>query len=229
MEDETKTNVINSKMNYSTPIAIVLAGIIIAGALYFSDSKKAVAPDTTNNTLNQKLVVNIKNVKTDNEPFIGNPNAPVAMAVWFDYLCGACKYNEQNLISPLIEEYVKAGTLKIIFKDFAFLSPISEQIAVTGRAVWDTYPEKFYDWHKFMLANQGKNLPPTNFVGMDKDILDKLVIKNEVQYKQNVQMDKAEGAKFGVNATPSMIVSDQLIVGVPQYDVIKTMIDSLLK
>ena len=32
----------------------------------------------------------------------------------------------------------------------------------------------------------------------------------------------------GVNATPSMIVADQLIVGVPQYAEFKSYLDSLL-
>jgi protein-disulfide isomerase len=218
MQTETKTN-------YSTPIAIVLAGIIIAGAMYFSDGKKAVAPDTD---LNQS-VVNIKNVKADSEPFIGNPNAPVVMAVWFDYQCPACQYNEQNLISPLVDEYVKTGKLKIIFKDFAFLSPQSQVIAVAGRAVWEAYPDKFYDWHKFILLNQGKTVSVTDYPGIDKVIIEKMIAEKTVSYQEMVDADKVEGVKFGVNATPSFILGDKLYVGVPQYDVVKQMIDSLLK
>jgi protein-disulfide isomerase len=233
MQTETKTN-------YSTPIAIVLAGIIIAGAMYFSDGKKAVAPDTD---LNQS-VVNIKNVTADSEPFIGNPNAPVVMAVWFDYQCPACQFNEQNLISPLVDEYVKTGKLKIIFKDFAFLGlpqiPDSMNLALMARAVWEGYPDKFYEWHKIVFDNQGDentgwatkdviaNLTQ-KVSGIDMAVIEGLLVKNSAKYTTAIENSKKEGIKFGINATPSFILGDKLQVGVPQYAVVKQMIDSLLK
>jgi protein-disulfide isomerase len=229
-----------SKINYSTPIAIVLAGIIIASAMYFSDGKKAVAPEVDN----KANIVSIKNVKIDDEPFIGNPNAPVTMAVWFDYQCPACQYNEQNLISPLVVEYVKTGKLKIIFKDFAFLGlpqiQDSMNLALTARAVWEAYPDKFYEWHKTIFTNQGKENTgwATKAVitdltkkvsGIDMVVIDNLLNTNLAKYKKLIEDNKNEGIKFGINATPSFIIGDTLQVGVPQYAVVKQMIDSLLK
>lgn len=237
MEPETNLNAPN-KSNYSIPIAIVLAGIIIAGAMYFSDGKKPTTPDTTANP--SISTVDIKNVKTDGEPFIGNPNAPVVMAEWSDYQCPACQYGEENLITPLIADYVKAGKLKVIFKDFAFLGPDSQTLALTARAIWEAYPDKFYEWRKAEFDNQGQENTGwatkavidgliAKVAGIDQTVVDGLLAKNSVKYQAQIDADKAEGTKFGVNATPSFIIGNRLLVGVPQYTSVKTLIDTLLK
>ena len=226
-----------TKSNYSTPIAIVLAGIIIAGALYFGDNKKVAVPDKA---ITQASATLIEQVKTDGEPFVGNPNAPVVMAEWFDYQCPACRYGDQNMITPLVADYVKAGKLKIVFKDFAFLGPDSQTLALTARAVWEAYPEKFYEWHKTFFDNQGQEntgwatkevIASLNkkVSGLDQSVIDGLLAKKSIKYQAAIDADKAEGAKLGVNATPSFIIGNELKVGVPQYVDIKNIIDGLLK
>lgn len=221
-----------TKSNYSVPIAIVLAGVIIAGAMYFGGNNKAVSPIPKANLIDQ--------VNLSGEPFIGNPQAPVTMAEWFDYQCPACQYADQNLITPLIMEYVKTGKVKIIFKDFAFLGPDSQTLALTARAVWEAYPDKFYDWRKTIFDNQGQentgwatkpvidNLTK-KVAGIDQAVIDNLLAKNSLNYQTSIEADKTEGTRLGVNATPSFIIADQLKVGVPQYATIKVIIDSLLK
>jgi protein-disulfide isomerase len=211
-----------NKTNYSTPVAIVLAGVIIASAMYFSDGRKVQTP------LPVETTSLIEQVDLNTSPVLGNPNAPVVMAVWFDYLCGACGYNEKEIISKLVDDYVKVGKVKIIFKDFAFLSPQSQTIAVAGRAVWEAYPDKFYDWHKFILLNQDKKVSVTDYSGIDRIIIEKMIAEKKVSYQKMVDADKVEGIKFGINATPSFILGDKLYVGVPQYDVVKQIIDDLL-
>lgn len=232
METETK------KLNLAMPIAIVLAGIFIAGAIYFGGTKKAETPAAK--TFDQTPAVNIKNIKLDGQPFIGNPNAPVTIAYWFDYQCPACKYNEQNLMSPLVADYVKAGKVRVVFKDFAFLSADSQTLGITARAIWEAYPDKFYEWHKVIFTNQGQEQSgwatkevivalTAKVSGIDQAVIDSLILKNQSKYQKALDADKAEGEKFGVGATPSFIVSDQLIVGVPKYEQLKSYLDGLLK
>ncbi len=232
--------------NYSVPISIVLAGIFIALAIYFGGSAPDIKP--ANNNFNQPSAVNIKNVKVENSPFIGNPNAPITIAYWFDYQCPACKYNEENLMIPLVENYVKTGKVKIVFKDFPFLGlnkkplPIMDSInlAVTARAVWEAFPDKYYEWHKTIFAKQGQensgwatpevieNITKAVF-GPDSAIISKLVSDKGEIYKTQISADKAEGASFGVDATPSFIVDTELIRGAPAYKQLANYIDSLIQ
>ena len=227
----------NQTSNYSTPIAIILAGVIIAGVIYFTESKKVIVPEKILNQTNSTL---IEKVKIDGEPFVGNPNATVVIAEWFDYQCPACQYADQNMITPLVADFVKAGKLKIVFKDFAFLGHDSQTLALTARAIWEAYPEKFYEWHKTMFENQGKENTgwatkdvitsiTKKVSGIDMTVIDGLLAKNSVKYQSAVDADKAEGVNFGVNATPSFIIGNELNSGVPQYSDVKAIIDNLLK
>jgi protein-disulfide isomerase len=228
-----------SKSNYSVPVVIILAGIIIASAMYFSNGNKAVAPDQKN-IVDQSAIVDIKNVELEGDPYIGNPNAPVTIAMWFDYQCPACKYGEINLITPLVIDYVKTGKVRIVFKDFSFLGPDSLTLSLVARAVWEAYPDKFYEWHRVIFTNQGQentgwatktvidNLTKT-ITGIDQAVIDDLIVKNSIKYKADVDADKTEGIKFGIRATPSFIIGNQVINGVPQYNEIKLIINSLIK
>ena len=227
METETKTN-------YSIPIVIILAGIIIAGAMYFNDGRKTEKPT------DQPLIVDIKNVNVDDDPFIGNPNAPVVIAEWFDYQCPACRYADQNIITPLVADYVRSGQVKIVFKDYAFMSADSFSIALTARAVWEAYPDKFYQWHKVFFDNQGSentgwatkeviNSLTSKVPGIDLAVIDGMITKNLVKYQTAMEADKQEGLSFGIRSTPSFIIGDKLQVGAPQYSSFKILVDSLLK
>jgi protein-disulfide isomerase len=232
-----------TKNNFAMPIAIVLAGIIIAGAVYFNDGKKTETATNNSNTFG-KVVVDIKNVKVEGDPFIGDPKAPIAIAYWFDYQCPACKFSELNLMTPLVADYVKTGKVKVIFKDFAFLGlpqiTDSNTLAITARAIWEKYPNLYYEWHKMIFNNQGQentgwatkaviaNLTK-QIPGIDMAVIDKLIADNSAKYQKAMDGNKAEGVKFGVNATPSFIIADQIIVGAPQYAQLKAFIDNLLK
>src|SRR5260221_13731001 len=104
------------------------------------ESPTAAEPATTS--------ADVTKVSQEGVPFIGRPDAPVVMAYWYDYQCPYCRQQEENVMPQLIEDYVKPGKVKILFKDFAFLGPDSQTAGLAARAVWAIAPDKFYDWHK---------------------------------------------------------------------------------
>src|SRR3989338_8692313 len=143
------------------PASIIIAGLLVGGGLYFGLSKSggSVGQGDTQPAAN----VDIKDVKTEGAPFIGRADAKVVLAYWFDYQCPYCKAVDvggipQIPIEPampvLIKEYVDKGKLKIVFKDFAFLSEDSTTAALYENAVWNLYPDKFYEWHEAMFRAQ---------------------------------------------------------------------------
>jgi protein-disulfide isomerase len=244
MQTEVFTDKIN-RSNYSTPVVIILAGIIIAGVIYFGGSHKVVAPDSNMPVSNQTLSVDIKNVQTTGIPYIGDLNATVTMAVWFDYQCSVCKYNEEVLIDKLVTDYVKTGKMRIVFKNIAFLGlpqiTDSLNLALTASAVWEAYPNKFFEWHKVIFSNQGKENTgwatksviadlTKKVVGIDTNIIDKLVTDNYKKYQAVIEANQIEGVKFGIVSTPSFIIGDHLFVGVTQndYTSVRTIIEDLL-
>ncbi len=241
MDTNTTSNDSDSGVSqYLTPIAVLLGAIIIAGAFYFGNGSAPAT--TTQNTGNTQTatIVNIKDIKTDGEPFIGDKNAPVTMALWYDYQCTFCKLFDINSMPKIYSEYIKTGKLRVVFKDFAFLGPDSYIDGLFSRSVWDLYPDKFYTWFQAMYkAQDGENTGfgdlqsieklAKTIPGLDVSKIIANMNSKKDEYKAVMSADRAEGNKMGVRGTPSMIIGKQLLVGAQPYDVIKAAIDAELK
>ncbi len=227
------------------PGAIIIAGALMAGALYFAlAGTRAPAgggPVAAN--------VNIKDVKiTDDDPYIGEKNAPVIIAYWSDYQCPYCKAVEvggipqipiEPAIPKIISEYVNTGKVKIVFKDYPFLSEDSDTAALYGRAVWKLYQSKYYEWREAMykaqdeehggFGNEASILELSGKIaGIDKNALKADVAANKDTYTERITADRAEGASFGINGTPGFITGETLIPGASEFPQFKAAIDAQL-
>lgn len=229
---------------YLVPIAIVVAGALIAGAVYFSNSGGSGTPDDGLPSVNVKDV----NIQAD-DPVIGERDAPVTLAYWFDYQCPFCKAFDVGGISQipiepalpvLVKDYVETGKLKIVFKDYAFLGPDSETAALYKHAVWDLYPDKFYEWHEAMFkaqdeenggfGNEASILELSRKIsGLDANALKAKVSEKREAYLGLIDEDRAEGAKFGIQGTPGVITGKVLIPGADDIETFKAAIDAQLK
>ena len=66
---------------FLVPGSVVIAGLLIAGAVYWNNQHPAPVGNTGTPPA---PAVDIKDVKTDGEPFIGSANAPITIAYWSD-------------------------------------------------------------------------------------------------------------------------------------------------
>lgn len=229
--------------------AIVITLAIIGGTVYFLMSQHPggqgqglatvpanITPPAPPSNPAAAQPVDIANVNTAGEPFIGNPKAPVTIAMWFDYQCPFCKSLDESMMPSLVADYINTGKVKFVYKDFAFLGPDSQTAALIARAVWDAAPQKFYDWNSAMFAHQdGENsgwgnkddiLALTKTIsGIDESKVEQLLAANSDKYQQAIDADKAEGPAFGVNGTPALIIGKQLVIGQP-FSAIKPLIDA---
>jgi protein-disulfide isomerase len=241
----------NSQKNM-TPMAVVLGAIIIAGAIMYSKGPVA-APSAANQQAAAPKVstapaasaapaanVNVKDVTSDNEPFIGAANAPAVLAYWSDYQCPFCKQFETTTMQQLMDTYVKTNKLRIIFKDFSFLGDDSQTGALVARAVWENYPNQYFAWREAMFNKQdGENsgfgdmasvIDVTKTIsGIDANKISQLVTANKDKYQKEIDADKAEGSKFGIHGTPGFITGTQLISGAVPLANFQSAIDAQLK
>ncbi len=221
---------------YLTPIAVVLGAGIIALAFMFGQggSKENAKP--------ADVAVDVKDVKTDGVPFIGSPTAPVTMAVWFDYQCPFCQQFELTVTPELIKNYVKDGKLRIVFKDFQFLGEDSMTAALYSHAVWEAHPEQYHNWLTAVMqahTDEGDagfgNLASIDKVtaekvpGIDVARVNALMVSKKDAYTKVINDSRAEGAAFGINGTPSMIVGTKLLSGAVPYATLAAAVDEALK
>ncbi len=226
---------------YLIPVAVIAAAVIIALAIMFNHGAQAVQQAATTKN-GATPTVNIANVKTDGEAFIGSPTAPVTMAVFLDYQCPYCKQFDQTVLSQLNTNYVQTGKLRVVFKDFQFLGNDSMAGAEFGRAVWATYPDQYGAWISDMFNAQDEEGDKgfgnqASIVAMTKAQLPKidtakivaLIAANKAQYDTAIAADRTEGASYGINGTPSVIIGTQLLQGGQTYANVAALIDAQLK
>lgn len=222
---------------YFLPIAVVLAGLFIAGAVMWSNAHPSAAPSGTGTTPS----VNIKDVNIDGAPFIGQANAPVTIVEWSDYQCPFCKQFELTTLPQIMTDYVNTGKVKVVFMDFSFLGNDSVTAALYNRSIWKLYPDKYLAWRTAMYTAQDQegdqgfgnaasiDKLDATIKGIDVAKVTADVKANTATYQAAVDADKAEAQKVGVNATPSFVIGAQLIQGAYPYATFKAALDTLLK
>ncbi|MFA6408284.1 MAG: thioredoxin domain-containing protein [Candidatus Paceibacterota bacterium] len=232
------------------PVAVILAGIFIAGAVIWSGSHPAKAPGTADDGAIGAPVVDSKSVKTEGNPFIGKADAPVTIAFWSDFQCPYCRAVEVGgipqitipaALPDIIKNYVDTGKVKVVFMDFTFLGNDSIAAALYSHSVWKLYPNKYFEWREAVFSSQDEEGDqgfgdPESIDKLDATIsgLDAAKIAADVKantaiYQAMIDSDMAEAGKMGVTATPSFVIGKQMLAGAYPYAKFQEVIDAALK
>jgi len=235
--------------NKFLPLAVVLAGLFIAGAVLWNGSRPSTGAQQAGGTAPAPSA-DIKKVKTAGNPFIGREDAPVTIAFWSDFQCPFCKAAEVGGIPQIptppslpdiIKNYVDTGKVKIVFMDFTFLGADSVTAALYNRSVWKLYPAAYFEWRTAMYTAQDEegdqgfgdaaSIDKLNATipGIDAAKVAADVKANTATYQAMLDSDKAEAGKAGVNATPAFIIGKEVILGAYPYARFQAAIDAVLK
>lgn len=229
-----------TKANYSTPIAIVIAGVIIAGAMYFSDGKKLSGPEAkvpvqAVSGLDQVLPV------SNTDHIRGNPNAPIIIVEYSDTECPFCS-RFHSTMKQVIEAYGKTGQVAWVYRHFPIdqLHPKSRNEAVAlecagelgGNDKFWQYTDRIYE---ITPANNGLDvaeLPKiAEYVGLDVAKFNTCLVSGKYDALIQGQIENAQAT--GAGGTPWSIIitknGQYSINGAQPLASIKQTIDTLLK
>lgn len=234
--------------------AIIIAGIIIAGAVLLKGSN---APTSQNGNDNGIPLTTLAPVGIDDKT-LGNPKAKITLVLYEDFQCPFCGAvsglaSDTEAIQYLkkidpswtpfmtgVNEYVKKGDVRFVYRDWAFLGPESTKSAEAARCAGDQ--GKFWEYHDYLYAHQnGENKgnfsdPRLKFfakdLGLNTALFDKCLDENK--YAQAVALSKTEGSKAGVNGTPKGFILRKgkivaTIDGAESWTTVKPKIDAALK
>jgi protein-disulfide isomerase len=214
---------------YMTPIAVLLGAVIIAFALAYG--RGAITPSAGTGGQPGAAAVDVSQVPTDGVPYIGDADAPVTMALFYDYQCPFCKQFEEQVSPALFEQYVKTGKLKIYFEDFQFLGQDSVAASEFGRAVWALYPDQFYPWFVAMFDAQDAEgdqgfgdqdsiiaMTKAKVPSVDTDKVVAYIKANQAAIDASVNASRSAGSSMGVNGTPSVIVGTKIFYALSPAD-----------
>ncbi len=94
----------------------------------------------------------------EGHPFIGKSDAPVTLEEWSDYLCPFCSRHFRQTVPPLLDQYVRTGQLKLVFRDLpiAGLHPTASQGHVAALCVGEQGAAAYWAMHDALFARQSE-------------------------------------------------------------------------
>lgn len=168
-------------------------------------------------------------------PERGEPNAPITIVEYADFQCPSCGAFTRSTAPRLVEQYVRTGQAKIVFKHFAWIGEESRRAAEASACAHAQ--GRFWDYHDILYANQrGENSGAfstatlkrlAGALGLDQAQFDSCV--DGRSYRAAVAADFNEVRSMGLTGTPTFFVNGQRIVGAQPYAVFERAIQAKLE
>ena len=224
----------------SVPIAIVIAGLLIAGSLYYSNQKvptKTMTKDTVDTTNN----VSLKPVSATDH-ILGNPEADLIIVEYSDTECPYCKVFHTTMLR-VMNEYGKDGKVAWVYRHFP-IEQLHSKARKEAEATECAYElggnEKFWEYINtlYRITNSNDSLDSSELpkiaktVGLDVDAFNSWLSSGK--YAEKVEADYQDAINAGGQGTPtSFIISKDgtqtPIKGALPYENLKDVLDALLK
>lgn len=192
-----------------TLVTLVVLALGLAGFVVY----RQLAPQSGGANVSGEL-------ELDGQPMLGEPDAPVTIAVFEDFKCPACQFFDAEVTPQIERELVNAGRARFYFVNYPFLGPDSTTAALAGECVYNQDPEAFWEFKTFVFRSQGPeserwatpaflaDIARNNLPGLDADALQRCI--EDETFAENVAADRAMGEAAGVQGTPSVFVNGQL-------------------
>lgn len=185
-------------------------------------------------------------VSVDDDPVLGNADAPVTIVEFSDYECPFCKRHYDQTHTQLVKNYVDTGKVKIVFRDLplSFHDPMATTEAIAANCAREQGGDAAY----WKLHDKMFSETTSNGTGLTKDQLNQFATEQGLnvtnfktcvdseKFKDEVTKDLADAGAAGATGTPSFVigktgsqVSGKLVVGAQPYSVFQAEIDALLQ
>jgi protein-disulfide isomerase len=201
--------------NLTVPMAILAAGIIIAGAIFFTNGKgTADLPKADNGKNTATTKIEMRPIDQNTDHIFGNPNADAIILTYSDTECPFCK-NFHITMQKIIKDYGTSGKVAWAYRNFP-LDQLHSKARKEAEALECANNlggnGKFFEFMDGIMA-----ITPSNN-GLDPTELPKIAVKiglnqtafetclSSGKFASKVQADLDDGAKVGVNGTPFSII-----------------------
>jgi protein-disulfide isomerase len=220
--------------NYVLPITIVIAGALIAGAVFLAGKSQTANPNQTGETIQARAYTPGK------DHILGNPNAEVKVVEYMDLECPHCK-EFHTTMNQIMDYYGESGRVAWIVRNFP-LAQIHSKAPQEHQAA-ECAADQGGDQAYFQFIDRVFAVSPTNN-GLDLSQLP--VIAKDMglsveefnscvesgKNAQKVQETYLEAMSLGAQGTPYVLImrgTDSIVLpGAQPYDSMRAAIDAVL-
>jgi len=222
------------------PISIIVAGLIIAGAVFFTKDSPTNSPTIANNESISEVA--IRPVSKDDH-ILGNPDAEIIIIEYSDFECPFCGRFHPTM-KKVMDEFGKDGQVAWVYRHMPLdqihklarpSSEASECVAdIGGNDKFWEFSEKVFDGQPNSLTTKALKDVAVE-IGIDGEKYDSCVADRT--FKDKVEADYQDGLLLAKNdpdfGTPYSLITtksgDQIpVVGAQSFDAIAGVIRELL-
>lgn len=219
------------KQTISIPLAIIIAGAIIAGAVFYNKTPKAPEKNTNEPTIEI----------TSNDHILGNPDAELTIIEYSDTECPFCKRFHVTM-HQIMDAYGKDGKVNWVYRPFpldqlhskarkeAEAAECANELG--GNEKFWAYLDKVYETTPSNNGLDENELPKiAGSIGLDVNKFNECLSSGK--FATRVEESLQSGIKLGVSGTPLSIIVDKdgnktPINGALPFTDVKTLIDQAL-
>jgi protein-disulfide isomerase len=188
-------------------IIVVVVVIIVAGS--GGSSGGGAKPSGEQETEVAKLLKGIPQERN----VLGKSTAPVTLIEYGDLQCPICKEYSEEILPPIIEEQVKNGEVKIVYRDYIIIS--EESIPAGEAALAAGEQGKGWSFIELFYRNQGEERSGYVTDAFIEGIAEGAGVPNmkkfneerkSGKFKKEVEKTTEQAQTFGFTGTPSFAV-----------------------
>ncbi len=159
----------------------------------------------------------------DDDPYLGDTDAPVVIIEFSDFFCSFCKRHFDQTFAPLLENYGKY--IRYVYRDFARLTQESTPAAAAAQCAFEQ--GKFWEFHGEFFESQdslGGDFYIETAEKYELDIAQYTECLDEERYIDEVDIDGLDGQLAGVRGTPGFFINGQILSGAQPYSIFERMV-----
>ncbi len=192
----------------------MLSRILLAAALIFATSLTGSRAEVTD------------------EKVLGDPGARVTIIEFASLSCPHCAEFHKTRFDWLKKTYIDTGEVRFIFRDF----PLNRAALLGSMVAHCAEPSKYFAYLSLLFKNQEKwafsqpveehlvKLARVSGMGQEK-LLN--CLQDEALAERIIQSRLESQNTYNIESTPSFLVGDELIIGVPSEDRLRELIEGV--
>lgn len=172
----------------------------------------------------------------DDDPVIGDENAPITMIEFSDYECPFCKSFFDQTLPQIKKNYIDTGKVKLVYRDLplSFHDPMATKEAIAANCAREQGGDtKYFEYHDEIFnrtVSNGNGLNDDDLTSIAADIglnaSQFVTCQGDDSQEQEVKKDLADAAAAGATGTPTFIIGKstpdgnidgQLLVGAQPF------------
>jgi protein-disulfide isomerase len=173
----------------------------------------------------------------DDQPTLGDDDAPVKVILFENFLCEHCKAFEEDAFARLKRDYIDTGKVQAFYVNLAWGEEDAFNAGLAGECAYRQDEAAFWPYKSALFRAQGGEGESWATVDTlvrvaeesapELDAADLRTCITEKRYQSEVERDIALGDYVGVQGTPSIIVGDEGFQN-PRFAALQTAIDGPL-